>query len=163
MALILAAEASSANGTGGSLEDLEFSVLASRTMGEHGEVLINASIVVQNFGAVCSYVLLIGGLTTSMLVEWLEDDASADSVILPLWTSFYFVAPLMVLLFVLPPCLVRHFSNLRWVITEGMYHGTHRGIILGYLVSWCCSNILVSGFEKRHNSVPSHASLKKSL
>lgn len=103
-------------------------------MGEHGEVLINASIVVQNFGAVCSYVLLIGGLTTSILVEWLGDDAS-DSVILPLWTSFYFVAPLMVLLFVLPPCLVRHFSNLRWV-TAGMYHGTHRGIILDDLISW---------------------------
>lgn len=110
--LILAAEASSANGTGGSLEDLEFATLASRTLGEHGDAMVDLSIVVNNFGAVCSYVILVGSLTSSVLTEWIGEEIT-NSVSMPLWSSFYFIAPLMVLVFVLPPCLIRHLSNLR--------------------------------------------------
>lgn len=108
--LVLAAEVASANGTGGKLEDLEFATLASRTLGEHGDFIVGSSIVLQNFGAVCSYVLLVGGLTTSVIAEWTGLEAG-DMV--PLWASFFFITPLMATLLVLPPCLVRHFSNLR--------------------------------------------------
>lgn len=109
--LILAAEASSL-GAAGTLEELEFDALAKRTLGYHGGWIVDSSIVVQNFGAVCSYVVLVGSLTSSMLVEWAGADGAAHW-----WESFYCITPLMVLLFVLPPCLVRHFSNLRWVST----------------------------------------------
>ncbi|CAM9489938.1 unnamed protein product, partial [Sphacelaria rigidula] len=107
VALILAAEATSA-GEAGTLEELEFSALAKRTLGSHGGWIVDSSIVVQNFGAVCSYVVLVGSLTTSMLEEWAGIDGA-----LHWWQSFYAVTPVMVLVLVLPPCLVRHFSNLR--------------------------------------------------
>lgn len=107
VALILAAEVSSTHGTG-TLEELEFAALAKRTLGHYGGWVVDGSIVVQNFGAVCSYVVLVGSLTTSMLTEW----AGAEGVA-HWWQSFYSITPLMVLVFVLPPCLVRHFSNLR--------------------------------------------------
>lgn len=101
------------DGTGSSLHDLELSVLAKRTMGEQGDKIADACIIVMNFGGVCSYVVLVGGLTTSVLAEWYG--AFDGTGFRPAWDTFFIVTPLMVFLFVLPPCLVRHLSNLRWV------------------------------------------------
>lgn len=97
------------------LRDLDFAELAQETMGRGGRVVVNASIVAGNFGDVCSYVLLVGSLTGSLLQEWFGggedvDDYSGDD---SWWSSFSVVTPIMVAVFVLPPCLVRHFSNLR--------------------------------------------------
>lgn len=55
------------------LEDLEFATLAKRTLGRHGPLLVDGSIVVLNFGAVCSYVVLVGGLATGLLTEWSKE------------------------------------------------------------------------------------------
>lgn len=110
--LISAAEACSlgrGNGSSGTFDDLEFGTLAARTLGKYGPPMVEISIIVGNFGAVCSYVLLVGGLTTSLLAEWSE---AAGRVVM-WWESFYLVTPLIVLMLVLPPCLVRHLSNLR--------------------------------------------------
>ncbi|CAN0103655.1 unnamed protein product, partial [Laminaria digitata] len=86
---------------------LEYTEVARRTLGELGPYAVDGSIVLQNFGAVCSYVILVGGLATSIIGE-----LSAGVTGL-WWQNFYFVMPVIVLLLVLPPCLVRHFSNLR--------------------------------------------------
>lgn len=95
------------------LEELEFSALAKRTVGQHGGWIVDVSIIVGNFGANCSYVILVGSLTTSMLREWGGAEGAEGAVYW--WESFYVVTPLLVLFLVLPPCLVRHFSNLRYV------------------------------------------------
>lgn len=100
------------------LADLDFARLAYVTIGPLGETSVNASVVIGNFGDVCSYVLLVGSLTGSLLEEWfgdesVTDDYSGDDA---WWSSFAFVTPIMVFLFVLPPCLIRHFSNLRRVL-----------------------------------------------
>ena len=112
---MLAAEASCQGGQG-SIEELDYTVLAARTLGEHGPILVDVSIVTVNFGAVCSYIILIGSLTSSMLGEWSATSIAPGTVDVAIawWESFYFVAPVMVLFFVFPPCLVRHFSNLRY-------------------------------------------------
>lgn len=118
--LIQAAEASALEsgkngGTGGSLEDLEYTAVAARTLGEYGPSLVDGSIVLQNFGSVCSYVILVGGLTTSIIGEL------SGGVTGAWWQSFYFVTPLIVSILVLPPCLVRHFSNLRWLAAFSLF------------------------------------------
>ena len=117
MVLIQAAEALSIGGEkegggGGdtTLDDLEYTTLARRTLGKYGPSVVDGSIVLECAGSVCSYVGLIGGLVTSLIVECTGEATGAW------WQSFYFVTPLIFLLCVLPPCLVRHFSNLRWVV-----------------------------------------------
>ncbi|CAN0254205.1 unnamed protein product, partial [Ectocarpus fasciculatus] len=97
-------------GHGGRLDDIEFAHLARETVGPLGPLAVDASIVLGNFGDVCSYVILVGSLTGSLLLEWFGGGAS-DAW----WASFSVVTPVMVVLFVFPPCLIRHFSNLRWL------------------------------------------------
>ena len=113
--LIQAAEALSSGGgnAGGgdgdltALDDLEYTTLARKTLGKHGPSVVDGSIVLECAGSVCSYVLLIGGLATSLIAE------GTGGATYAWWQSFYFVTPVIFFVFVLPPCLVRHFSNLR--------------------------------------------------
>ena len=135
--LILAAEASCQGGHG-SVEELDYTVLVARTLGEHGPALVDLSVVTMNFGAVCSYIILIGGLVSSMLLEWSAASAEPGSmdVIISWWQSFYFVTPVMVLFFVLPPCLVRHFSNLRCTQADSPVRATLLYMLLSINISW---------------------------
>lgn len=94
---------------GGRLDDIEYAHLARETLGPLGAKSVDVFIVINNFGDVCSYVILVGSLTASLLLDWFGTSAS-DAW----WASFSVVAPVMVLLFVFPPCLIRHFSNLRY-------------------------------------------------
>lgn len=112
--LILAAEAAfprgddgNGDGDGGILSNLDFAELAVKSLGWYGATAVDVSIVVGNAGDVCSYVVLVGALTASLLEDLVGNNAA--------WTSFSVVTPVMVLFFVYPPCLVRHFSNLRWL------------------------------------------------
>lgn len=92
----------------GRLDDIEYAHLARETVGPLGARSVDAFIVVNNFGDVCSYVILVGSLTASLLLDWFGAAAS-DAW----WASFSVVTPVMAVLFVFPPCLIRHFSNLR--------------------------------------------------
>ena len=84
------------------------------TIGPLGAKSVDAFIVINNFGDVCSYVILVASLTASLLFEWFGASAS-DAW----WASFSVVAPVMTVLFVFPPCLIRHFSNLRYGGEQG--------------------------------------------
>lgn len=102
-----------AHGGGGGVDrtsDIEFAHLAQETLGPRGALCVDVTVVLQNLGDICSYVILVGSLTVSLLEEWVGD--SADDA---WWGSFSFVTPVMVAVFVFPVCLIRHFSNLRWV------------------------------------------------
>lgn len=114
--LIQAAEAISSGGGkvggygGTTLDDLEYTELTRRTLGKYSPTVVDGSIVLQNSGALCAYVLLIGGLSTSLIAE------GAGGATGTWWQSFYFVTPMICALFALPPCLIRHFSNLGCVL-----------------------------------------------
>ena len=99
-----------AEGSIGRLADVDFAQLARETLGPYGSLSVDLAIVVQCFGDVASYVILIGSLTASLLKEW-AGSAASDAW----WSSFSVVAPVMVILFVLPPSLIRHLSNLRYL------------------------------------------------
>ncbi|CAM9872708.1 unnamed protein product, partial [Laminaria digitata] len=90
--------------------DVEFAHLAKETLGPYGAMSVDVAVVLQNLGDICSYVILVGSLTVSLLEEWVGDSASGAW-----WASFSVVTPVMVTAFVFPVCLIRHFSNLRWV------------------------------------------------
>ncbi|CAN0385322.1 unnamed protein product [Discosporangium mesarthrocarpum] len=106
--LIEAAERASVIDMSNKPEDWGFAELAESTLGPSGSLAVDWSIVLTNFGDVCSYVVVIGSLTSSLLTEWTGGAGGA-------WTSFSTMATLMVVVFVLPSCLVRHFSHLRWI------------------------------------------------
>lgn len=60
----------------------KYAMLAEESMGEAGPYIIDGVIAVQNGGAVCSYVVILGGLATSLLSEflgWLEVRFSFES------------------------------------------------------------------------------------
>ena len=95
-------------GSNGRLDDIEYAHLARETVGPLGAKSVDAFIVINNFGDVCSYIILVGSLTASLLLDWFGTSAS-DAW----WASFSVVTPVMAVLFVFPPCLIRHFSNLR--------------------------------------------------
>lgn len=116
--MILAAEAAFPRGNnsdGGRLRDLDFADLAAKTVGSYGAISVDVSIVVQNVGDVCSYVILLGALSSSLLEEWTGSDGA--------WTSFSVVTPVVVLLLVSPPCLIRHVSNLRYIVRSRRVSG----------------------------------------
>ena len=115
----------------------------AHTLGEHGPALVDLSVVSMNFGAVCSYIILIGGLVYSMLVEWSAASAEPGSVdvIISWWQSSYFVTPVMVLFFVLPPCLVRHFSNLRCTQDDSPVRATLSYILRSININWLMTRV----------------------
>lgn len=88
--------------------DVEFAHLALETLGPYGALSVDVAVVLQNLGDICSYVILVGSLTVSLLDEWVGDSESGAW-----WASFSAVTPVMVAVFVFPVCLIRHFSNLR--------------------------------------------------
>lgn len=50
----------------------KYALLAEESLGENGPYIIDSVIAVQNGGAVCSYVVVLGALATSLLSELLE-------------------------------------------------------------------------------------------
>lgn len=73
-------EGGKGNGEGGNSVSVahaktKYAMLAEESMGGAGPYIIDSVIAVQNGGAVCSYVVILGGLATSLLsglLEWLE-------------------------------------------------------------------------------------------
>ncbi|CAM9281738.1 unnamed protein product, partial [Hapterophycus canaliculatus] len=99
--------------------------------------LVDVSIPVLNFGAVMSYVILVGGLTTSLLsgtkvTEWF-----------PLLESFYFVTPCVVAFPVFQICLIRHFSNTRVLAAVSL------GVVTGVVVLVVILGPFLAAVERR--------------
>ncbi|CAM9126393.1 unnamed protein product [Phaeothamnion confervicola] len=85
----------------------DYTSLAGATYGAAGRTAVDSTIVVGNLGATISYLVVIADLTSDLLENWLDYDGWA--------VSLYVTCPAMVLLFVLGPCLMRHFSDLIWL------------------------------------------------
>lgn len=93
------------------LKELNFASAIRRTIGRGGGMFTDLVVILALFGANCSYMVIIGGLVTSLITEW--TNAADDGVILSCYRSFSCMTPLLVLVFVIPPSLIRHVSNLR--------------------------------------------------
>ncbi|CAM9582688.1 unnamed protein product, partial [Ectocarpus sp. 13 AM-2016] len=91
-------------------------------------LIVDGSIVLQNTGAVCSYVILLGGLATSLLSELLE-----YFEVTGWWDSFYFVTPFVVFTAVLYVSSLKHFGDLSWV--AGLSLCTISFLFV-YIVTW---------------------------
>ena len=68
-ALSTGGEKEAGGGGGTTVDDLEYTTLARRTLGKCRPSVVDGSIVLECAGSVCSYIVLIGGLVTSLIVE----------------------------------------------------------------------------------------------
>ncbi len=61
---------SGANGSGNNVHKKhEYAKLAADSLGDNGPSIVDLSITLQNAGAVCSYIVILGGLVTSLVME----------------------------------------------------------------------------------------------
>jgi amino acid permease len=83
----------------------DFSELGKFAFGTFGERLVDGCIVVTIFGAIMSYIVVIGGVTSDLWYSW--GCASSQPV-----CSVYFTTALLVFVFVLPTCIIRFLGHL---------------------------------------------------
>jgi amino acid permease len=85
---------------------MEYAELASHAFGMHGERLVDVSIIVQSFGSLLGYILIVGTTLAMLLESWGCDSVACNSF----WTTI-----IAVVLFILPICMLRHFGHLAWL------------------------------------------------
>jgi sodium-coupled neutral amino acid transporter 11 len=83
----------------------DFSELGRHAFGKSGEYVVDASIVVTTFGALMSYIVVIGGVTSDLWISWGCRTAQPGC-------SVYFTSCLLVFVFVLPVCITRYLGHL---------------------------------------------------
>ena len=81
----------------------DYSSLSKVAFGDMGEQVIDIAIIVNGFGAILSYILLIGELLSGMLISW-----GCESE----FCGIYGISTFSVAVFVSPFCLQRHFGHL---------------------------------------------------
>ena len=84
---------------------LDYSELAREAYGDVGERIVDIAIVVGNFGALLSYLDVIGGTSSQLLYSWGCDSNNNGC-------SAYLTTSILVFIFILPVCLLRHFGHL---------------------------------------------------
>eukprot|EP00607_Mallomonas_marina_P006944 CAMPEP_0182429474 /NCGR_PEP_ID=MMETSP1167-20130531/29469_1 /TAXON_ID=2988 /ORGANISM="Mallomonas Sp, Strain CCMP3275" /LENGTH=378 /DNA_ID=CAMNT_0024613205 /DNA_START=270 /DNA_END=1406 /DNA_ORIENTATION=- len=87
--------------TGAHHDILDYASLAFHLYGRTGKLLVNIAIIVYTFGALLSYVTIIGGTSTLLVESW-----GCTQCDLYGWTV------LMVVVFVLPLCLYKYYGHL---------------------------------------------------
>jgi amino acid permease len=85
---------------------LDYSELATLALGHLGEQIVDVSIIMTGFGAILSYILVIGELLSGLLIDW-----GCESDFCELSSTIAWV----VVIFVTPTCLQRHFGHLAYV------------------------------------------------
>ena len=83
---------------------LEYSSLAQCAFGRYGEIGVDVAIVINNFGALMSYITVVGGTGTKLVGSWGCNHE-------PL-CEFYALTSFLVIVFVLPLCLLRYYGHL---------------------------------------------------
>lgn len=85
---------------------LDYSELAKYAFPSWGELIIDAMIVLNNFGALLSYITVVGGTSAMLLRDWgCEDEAC----------GFYSMSIILMIFLVLPFCLLRYYGHLTYV------------------------------------------------
>lgn len=81
----------------------DYSDLAVHTFGFIGEEIVDGLIVLNNFGAVMSYMVIIGGTLSDLFMSWGCTEGGC---------SVYLTTSLAIVLFSLPVCMMRFFGNM---------------------------------------------------
>ena len=84
----------------------DYSSLARRAFGNRGEQVIDISIILSGFGAILSYILLIGELLSHTLLSWGCENEFCE---------IYCISTFAVTVFVTPFCLQRHYGHLAYI------------------------------------------------
>lgn len=82
----------------------DYSSLAKNMLGEYGKTTVDISVVVNNTGALLSYMLIIGSLFKNILDEFSSCNAG--------YCNIAFLTAIPVALFTIPLCLIRQFGHL---------------------------------------------------
>jgi hypothetical protein len=91
--------------TGVEFKKFDFSELSLHAFGRWGEVLVDISIAIGNFGALLSYMIVIGSTATNLFASW-------GCTGLAFNCSTYLYTPVIIFLFVVPVCCKRVFGEL---------------------------------------------------
>lgn len=89
----------------------DYSDLAKSVLGNAGERSVNYAIVIGNFTAILSYITVIGGTASDLLIGWGCNSPGC---------SVYIATVIFILFFVLPICLFRIFGHLAWYSVVSM-------------------------------------------
>jgi hypothetical protein len=81
----------------------DYSDLAVHSFGFIGEGIVDSLIVLNNFGAVMSYMVIIGGTLSDLFMSWGCSDGGC---------SVYLTTSVAILLFSMPVCMMRFFGNM---------------------------------------------------
>jgi amino acid permease len=84
-------------------DEISYQSAVLRTCGETGENVYLVAVILSGMGALMSYITIIGGTTSSLLQSW---GCGGDGC------GVYSVTGIVVPIFVLPPCLFRHYGHL---------------------------------------------------
>lgn len=87
-------------------EIYDYSAIAMYAFGKHGERVIDVSIVLGQLGGVSGYILVIGSILSSLLLEWgcSSNICSAENIV-----------SIVVICIIAPLCLFRHFGHLSYL------------------------------------------------
>jgi amino acid permease len=91
---------------GNFVQRLDYSELASFAFGRTGELIVDILIVLNNFGALLSYLTIVGGTTSELLVSW---QCHSDGC------NVYTTTSLSVILLVFPVCTLRYYGHLTYI------------------------------------------------
>lgn len=89
---------------------LGYTELAHHAFGKRGEVYANIMIILNTFGGLISYLLVVGGTSSELLQTW----ASCHDNI---FCSVYFITLMLVVVFLLPFCLLRYYGKVAHLLS----------------------------------------------
>jgi amino acid permease len=84
----------------------EYSGLAKAVYGIAGEKAIDYTIIINSLGSHIGYVLVVGGVMSSLFTSWGCDSIMCTDISMIIISNVCFVAPI---------CLLRHFGHFAWV------------------------------------------------
>ena len=80
----------------------EYCDIARHCFGQIGDKIVSVSISLGNFGALMSYITVVGGTSSSLLHSWGVSESGSN---------MYMLTCIVVVVFILPFCLRRHYGT----------------------------------------------------
>jgi amino acid permease len=98
--------------SGAKVEKYDFSLLAKHCYPRWGEKAVDASIIIGNFGALLSYIDIVGATSSELLFSWSCSNTAGCGP--------YLITVLLLLFICLPFCLYRVFGHLSYISAFSM-------------------------------------------
>jgi amino acid permease len=92
--------------SGEAIKTLDYSELAKAAFGRTGEIIVDALIIMNNFGALLSYIVIVGGTLAELLDSW---GCYTEAC------NVYYMTCFTVFTIVLPVCMLRFYGHLTYI------------------------------------------------